>query len=46
MAWSAARVILLMNDVELDGDIDDAEQLVLWTARGDIDVRERAGGGT
>ena len=42
LAWSAARVFLLMNDVDLAYDIDEAEQLVLSVARGDIDVAEIA----
>lgn len=42
LAWASARVFLLMNDVDLAYDIDDAEQLVLAIARGDIDVAEIA----
>ena len=38
LAWSAARVFLLMNDVDLEYDVDDAEQLVLRAARGEDDV--------
>ena len=37
-AWSAARVFLLMNDVDLEYDVDDAEQMVLRAARGEDDV--------
>lgn len=42
LAWSAARVFLLMNDMDLAYDIDEAEQVVLSVARGDIDVAEIA----
>jgi len=38
LAWAAARVFLLMNDVDVDYDIDDAEQMVLRAARGEDDV--------
>jgi len=38
LAWSAARVFLLMNDVDLEYDVDDAEQMVLRAARGEDDV--------
>ena len=38
IAWSSARVFLLMNGVDLAYEIDDAEQLVLEVARGELDV--------
>lgn len=38
LAWSAARVFLLMNEVDVDYDIDEAEQMVLRAARGEDDV--------
>ena len=38
LGWSAARVFLLMNDVDIEYDIDDAEQMVLRAARGEDDV--------
>lgn len=38
LAWSAARVFLLMNDVDVDYDVDEAEQMVLRAARGEDDV--------
>lgn len=42
IAWSSARVFLLMNGVDLAYDIDEAEQLVLEIARGELDVEEIA----
>ncbi|MBM3670085.1 MAG: type II toxin-antitoxin system death-on-curing family toxin [Actinobacteria bacterium] len=42
IAWSSARVFLIMNGVDLDYDIDGAEQLVLGVARGELDVPEIA----
>lgn len=42
IAWSSARVFLLMNGVDLAYEIDDAEQLVLEVARGELDVDEIA----
>lgn len=38
IAWSSARVFLLMNGVDLAYEIDEAEQLVLEVARGELDV--------
>jgi death on curing protein len=42
LAWASARVMLLMNDVELSYDIDEAEAMMLAAAQGDIDVAEIA----
>ena len=42
LAWASARVFLLMNDVDLNYDIDEAEQLVLAVARGECEVEEIA----
>jgi len=42
LAWASARVFLLMNGVDLDYDIDEAEQLVLAVARGESEVEEIA----
>ena len=38
LAWSATRVFLIMNDADLAYEIDDAEQLVLGVAKGELDV--------
>lgn len=38
LAWSAARIFLLINDADVTYEIDDAERLVLAVARGDLDV--------
>jgi death-on-curing protein len=43
LAWSAMRVFLLLHDVNLDYNIDDAEQMVLRAARGEDDVSDIAG---
>lgn len=40
LAWAAARVFCLMNDVDLLMDVDAAEEMVLGVARGDLDVPE------
>lgn len=42
IAWSSARVFLLMNGVDLAYEIDGAEQLVLEVARGELDVDDIA----
>jgi len=42
LAWASARVLLLMNGVELTYDIDEAEAMMLAAARGDIDAAEIA----
>jgi death-on-curing protein len=38
LAWSATRAFCLLNEVDLRYDVDDAEQLVLAVAAGDLDV--------
>ncbi len=38
LAWSAARVFLLMNGRDLLIGVDEAEDLVLSVARGELDV--------
>lgn len=38
LAWSAARVFLLMNGRDLVICVDEAEDLVLSVARGELDV--------
>ena len=42
LAWSATRVFLIMNNTDLAYEIDDAEQLVLGVARGELDVSDLA----
>lgn len=42
LAWSAARAFCLLNGHDLRYSIDDAEQLVLGVAAGDIDVPDVA----
>lgn len=42
LAWSAMRVFLLMNSVDLDYDIDAAEEFVLSVARGEMALEEVA----
>jgi death-on-curing protein len=42
LAWAAARVFCLLNDHDLMFTVDDADQLVLDFARGDLDVPEIA----
>lgn len=38
LAWSATRVFCLLNDVDLVMTIDEAEELVLSVARGELDA--------
>ena len=40
LAWSATRTFCLLNNHDLAFTVDDAEQLVLAVARGDLDVAE------
>lgn len=40
LAWAATRVFCLINDHDLAFSVDDAEQLVLAVARGELDVTE------
>ena len=40
LAWSGMKVFLVMNGVGLSYTVDDAEQLVLQVARGEMDVPE------
>lgn len=40
LAWSATRTFCLMNQRDLNFTVDDAEQLVLAVARGELDVTE------
>ena len=42
LAWAATRVFCLLNGHDLTFSIDDAENLVLAVARGDLDVPEIA----
>ena len=42
LAWSAARVFCLLNGTDLVMDVDDAEQMVLAVAAGDLDAAELA----
>lgn len=42
LAWAATRVFCLVNDHHLKCSVDDAEQLVLAVARGELDVPEIA----
>ncbi|WP_432484085.1 type II toxin-antitoxin system death-on-curing family toxin [Kineococcus esterisolvens] len=42
LAWSAARVFCLLNGTDLVMDVDDAEQMVLAVAAGDLDATELA----
>lgn len=43
LAWAATRVFCLLNGRDLVFGVDDAEELVVAVARGDIDVGEIAG---
>lgn len=38
LAWAATRVFCLLNGCDLTFSVDEAEQLVLAVARGDLDV--------
>lgn len=38
LTWAATRTFCLLNDHDLAFTVDDAEQLVLAVARGDLDV--------
>ena len=38
LAWSAARVLCLLNGTDLVMDVDDAERMVLAAATGDLDA--------
>lgn len=42
LAWAATRVFCLLNDHDLTFSVDEAEQLVLAVARGELDVPEIA----
>jgi death-on-curing protein len=42
LAWAATRAFCLLNDHDLKFSVDDAEQLVLSVARGELDVPEIA----
>jgi death-on-curing protein len=42
LAWAATRVFCLLNNHDLAFSVDDAEQLVIAVARGDLDVPEIA----
>jgi len=38
LAWAATRVFCLINDRDLTFTVDEAEELVLAVARGELDV--------
>ena len=38
LAWSAGRIFCILNNKDLLFNVDDAEQLILKIARGEIDV--------
>ncbi|MGI4894643.1 MAG: type II toxin-antitoxin system death-on-curing family toxin [Janthinobacterium lividum] len=40
LAWSATRVLCLLNGTDLVMDVDDAEPMVLAVAAGDLDAAE------
>jgi death on curing protein len=42
LAWAATRAFCLLNNHDLNFSVDDAEQLVLAVARGELDVPEIA----
>jgi len=43
LAWAATRVFCLINGSDLTFTVDEAEELVLAVARGDLEVPEIAG---
>jgi death-on-curing protein len=44
LAWSATRVFCLLNGTDLVMDVDEAEQMVLAVAAGNLDATELARG--
>lgn len=42
LAWAGTRVFCLMNATDMDYSVDDAEQLVLAVAKGDLDIPDIA----
>ena len=42
LAWSATRTFCILNGYDLKIDIDDAEKIVVGTAKGDFDVASLA----
>ena len=42
LAWSATRIVCLLNGTHLVMDIDDAERMVLAVAAGDLDAADLA----
>jgi death-on-curing protein len=42
LAWAATRIFCLLNDHDLDFTVDEAEQLVLAVAAGEIEVASLA----
>ncbi len=43
LAWAGMKVFLLMNAVSLTYSVDEAEELVLQIARGEVEVSEISG---